>query len=226
MYKLLTILLFLLLSLNAYGRGTLIFQDTFTGTNGTALTAHTPDVGTSWTNNNTCTNALNIQSNAASQTTIETDCIRMAVASPAPTTPDVDVQVTFTDGGAPSATTCRGVVFRYQDSSNYYSLGVCDDSGQAYRLYSTVSGTPSSIATGGAFGNGNTDVIVVKAREGYIDVFENGTRVIHASDNSITSAGQTGVWQGAVQVSTDDTSGTIPLDNFNVIQMPKRMIGE
>lgn len=46
--------------------GTLIVEDTFTDTNGTNLTAHTMDTGAGWT---VPTGALEIQSNAAVQTT-------------------------------------------------------------------------------------------------------------------------------------------------------------
>jgi hypothetical protein len=196
--------------------------DAFTETSDTALASHVPTIkGTSWTESqDTCTSQFDADSSDyACPTADVANCIMIYTTSPAPSIENYDVKVNFIDAGTVTSTECVGVVGRYTDSSNYYSLGVCDDAGLNYRMYKRVAGVSTNLVTNaGGLGAGQTDVVIFRISNQNKVAIENGTQIISNTDNALTSVGSAGIWCGQVQVANDDCDGLegLRMDNFSV----------
>lgn len=231
MYKLLTILLFLLLSVNAYGRGNVIGEDAFTTGSTVDLVTHAPNIGTAWTETvDTCTSNWN-DNVAGYATPVTTDnCVMYYNITPSPDIVNYDIEFTVLDGGTMSAQDCRGVAFGTTvDQNNNYIVYVCDDANLAYGFNRNVSGVGTSLGTGGAFGNNQTDVITVKRRGDKFWVLENGALIIGPVTDTAFSGqtGTVGIFCGGFGATTvNDCDAAIRLDDFKLIRVPKRMIGE
>jgi hypothetical protein len=199
--------------------GQIYVADSFTRASTIDLATHVPsEIGTSWTEVvDTCTGNYNADTADFARPAADyANCILMYAASPNPTSPNYSVKVDFIDGAQVAATDCMGVFARYTDSSNYYTLGVCDDSGLNYRMYKRVATTSTNLVTNaGGLGNNQTDTVIFLVTNQNKVAYENGTQIISNSDNALTSTGSAGVWCGQAQVANDDCDTTgHRFDNF------------
>lgn len=224
-----TLFIFSFFSILNSAHAGVIVSDAFTETVTTALASHVPTIaGTGWTEDqDTCTSTYNADASDFARPNADlANCIMMYSAQPDPTVSRYDVQVSFIDAQVVAATDCMGVFGRWTDTSNYYSLGVCDDSGLAYRMYKRVANVSTNLVTNaGAFSNNDTDVVIFQLINKAKRAFENGTLIISNSDNTLTSAGKAGIWCGQVQVANDDCDTTGQrFDNFSVTTYPTQIV--
>ena len=118
----------------------LIANDTFTGTNGTNLTAHTLDSGGSWT-----AVSGTVTLNASNQAT---NTVNTAWYVTSTSASDVQIKLDVST----LATGYTGIIFRYQDSSNFLMcmIDAADFSPAKLTIWKRVGGS-SSIVTSGTF---------------------------------------------------------------------------
>jgi hypothetical protein len=116
--------------------GATLAQDSFTDTNGVALTAHTAESGGAWTN---ILGTWTVQSNRAScAASVGSNMITQALGT-ANAECSVDI---ITPASFPTTTVRAGICVRYVDSSNYLFVRLYKDSGTSeIEINETVSGS-------------------------------------------------------------------------------------
>lgn len=192
----------------------LIFNDTFTDTNGTALTAHTPDTGTGWTEEERTGTAIQqIDSNAASPSANEASVRHIYSAQPDPGTPDYDVE--FTIVAMSGADDPFFLVARFADANNYYSAGAYNDG--TFKIFKKVSGTVTELDSfSGSFANGDT--FKFELRGTALKLYKNGSEQCSATDSDLTSAGKAGFGAGNAWAANDDVGSAASVDDFSVTE--------
>lgn len=196
----------MLLLLRRRGGGVAYYlRDTFAGTNGTSLPAHTMEVGAGWTN---LTGTWQIQSNRATPATLVSTAARTTVAGN--TQSDYWAQVTFRFSNLTGVTPTCGLNVRYADLNNRWSIGL---SGSSLFLSELVGGS-STLRKNYAFTPSiNTDYVVrVKCKGSRILVWLNG--VLRLVWNTATSSQTaTGI---ALTYSEPSSSIVATFDDFSV----------
>lgn len=91
-----------------------------------------------------------------------------------------------------------GILFRFQDQSNYYLLALSDDSGASpsanLTLYRRVAGTFTSMGTyNAAWTRGITHTARLAVYGTNLKAYWDGAEVINATSNHITAAGKVGM---------------------------------
>jgi hypothetical protein len=119
-----------------YAPGATLASDTFTDTDTTALTAHTPTLGSAWTN---ILGTWTISSNRATvSAAVGANMITQALS-----TPNAECSIDIITPGALATSTVRaGIALRYVDSNNYLVVRLYKDSGTSeIEISETVGGT-------------------------------------------------------------------------------------
>lgn len=189
-----------------------IFFDTFTGSSGTLLDAHTPDIGTSWTKLlNTGTGDIGLSSNAADANVAGYSTSEGGLYTADATYPSADYGATCTvvDGDTQDDTCTLAV--RIQDADNMYAVQFNVDASQ---LYKKVATTWSTVGTAGA-GVANGSRVTLKIVGTTLSFIDDGSTILSETVSDFSAAGKAGLGFGAVMVATDDSS-TQALDNFTV----------
>lgn len=194
----------------------LIFQDNFTGTNGTALSAHAPDTGTSWTmlwaNDVEAGSGASLSSNACVPVGGLSDgCIYTADAAGYTADYEVTVTVTTPDtGDDPSY-----IMARIQDQENMYAYKFNGDTSS--HLYKKVSGTWSLLGSSTTFVSAG-QTVALRVVGTSIKAYVNGVERISVTDSAISAAGKAGLGfgGGAELQTTGDDQSSQTLDNFQV----------
>jgi lysophospholipase L1-like esterase len=181
--------------------------DTFTGTNGTALTAHTPDVNTPGHTWASPVGALNIQGNKARNTTTLSTAISVIDSGRSDATAQVVVNETV--GGNADA----GLVLRYSDTSNYWKLYLdCAAGTVTLEEHSTANGVVTRGQANVTQSAGINYLVTAVLSGSTILAFVNGQHLIeytNATQNqSATKHGITCFFQTGARDST--------LDNFQI----------
>lgn len=188
------------------------FFDSFTGTSGTLLDAHTPNVGTSWTKLiNVGTGDIGLSSNTADSNVAgyaaDEGGLYTADATYASADYSVSVTVVFGDNGDdPNILACR-----IQDADNMYAVWFNNDES---RLYKRVTGTWTQVGSSGA-GVADTSVVRLSIIGTTLSFMDDGVTILSETVTDHSAAGKAGLGFGAVIVSTDDSS-SMQLDNFTV----------
>lgn len=189
-----------------------VFFDAFTGTSGTLLDAHTPDIGTSWTKLlNTGVGDIGISSNAADANIAGYSTSEGGLYTADATYPSANygATVTVTDGDTLDDTCTLAV--RIQDADNMYAVQFNNDASQ---LYKKVATTWSTVGAAGA-GVANGSRVTLKINGTTLSFIDDGSTILSETVTDFSSAGKAGLGFGAVMVATDDSS-TQALDNFTV----------
>jgi hypothetical protein len=183
---------------------TTIASDTFTGTNGTALSSHTADTGGSW---NQRTGSFEIQSNKIT-------CAGAALATLdaiTPGTPDYDVSadLVITDDSA------AGVTGRHHATDNqfYYFRYLTDGmsgSNGTWQLYLFDGGATLLNDFAETQTRGTTRRITLRLRGTAISGLVDGVEKVSATNSTITADGVAGMRNGG-------SPGSATLDNFEVV---------
>ncbi len=187
----------------ACGLMTTIFTDNFTDANGTNLTAHTPDLGSSWV---VPVGALEINTNKARSSTLTGG---QAVAF-APDSTSADYQIDATLAGA-SGATLDGIVFRASDDDDFFLFGHTNI-GNNIEIDRCVAGSYSGALTG--TGVAAPRAMSVVASGPTVTIHENGTLVMcyHSANVLAADLGVGMRFAGTVAINT--------MDGFNISTIP------
>lgn len=222
-----------------------LFDDTFTDTDGVLLDAHTPDTGTSWTQvyqngGSGCSNDPDLQISGTG--TLESDCDDISTAGSgyqADTTyTSADYQVQY------DCTDC-GTIDEYVWPMIRATATFAEENG-GYVLYDTGPGTIDdpkiSIVTGsgscteldridqgeiaqGYYQDGVTSIFQAQGDE--IIAFVDNVGILYDVESTITAAGKGGIGMGALPCETTaDLSLTDQeIDNFSIVEIAENNTG-
>lgn len=191
-------------------------SDTFTGTAGTALTAHTPDVGGSWANpggiSSVLSNANRVRGGTAGN---ESD----HVCAGTPAGADYDVQVdliplTVTSSYAGCAGRSDATMGTNGTTGRVY-LAFHDGTAATpcWTLQKGVNNTYTNIATSNAtLVANNVYTILLQMRGSAQTVFVNGVSTVTGTDSAVTAAGKAGI---LIRDAAASNSADYHLDNFS-----------
>lgn len=186
-------------------------NDTFTDSAGTALTAHTPDSGGSWTEHtsystgeNLITDANRVRGNTAD------GCV--GYHSFAPASADYDVEATIrqiSDAGS------AGVVGRIDTGADtMYEMRYVAAGTNLWEMRSIVASVTSVLASyGETLSNGNERTAKLEMRGTTIKGYVAGVERTSATDSAISSAGKAGIRMGGGS-ATNTTR--VHLDSWSV----------
>tara|TARA_R110000868_G_scaffold203031_6_gene450840 strand:- start:2078 stop:2716 length:639 start_codon:yes stop_codon:yes gene_type:complete len=190
-------------------------SDTFTGTAGTTLTAHTGETGASWTRH---------PNDAGAETFVITDANRLRAnsaagtgcqfyASGVPSSPDYDVSFDLvvksliTGDFIEVAGRCDTVAW------THYRV-TWDEAGQQFILVYRVNGSGANLAT---FSKllvvGTTYALTLRMRGSAISVLLDGATIMSVTDTQVTAAGRVLVSTFAGVAAQTNTTG-VHLDNL------------
>ncbi len=196
----------------------LVFNDTFTDTNGVNLDVHTPDTGTGWTEEEkTGVSALECWGNNCEAESSEVSHRATYSAQPDPTVADYDVEFDFKTVGTSSEEPYH-LFARLADLSNFYlatfyGSGATDD----YKLNKKVAASFTELASlNETISDGDT--LKLEIKDANKKVFNGVTEKLTSTDNALTSAGKAGISHGNWLVSTDDMDPVPEADNFKVTE--------
>ena len=177
-----------------------IFTDTFTDSDGTALTAHTSDSGQSWVFA-LGLDAATIQTNKAIALTGVGTGVYYLNATPATADYTVEADITIaSDSGS-------GVVGRCNAAGNTFYLARYLKSAGEWQLFAFVSGTATNIGSyAEAITNGTVKNVRLDMSGTAIKVYIDDVLRINVTNASVTSAGNPGL-----RIAT--STGTF-IDNF------------
>jgi hypothetical protein len=186
----------------------MFFEDTFTGTTGTNLSAHTPDTGTGWTQ--IAGNDWKIDNN---RTAPNANFDRYKIDD-APDNADYDVQADYVQIGT-TVTTDPGIMARYVDASNHLIVKSTSDGVKLEQADGGVF-TNKGSWTGASWANGVSHTVRLELRGTTAKVYVDGVEEISATV-TITAQGDIGLHAG--NTATYGIDG-IKLDNFSVSNPP------
>lgn len=202
-----------------------LIYDTFAAANGTLLTAHTPDIttgGAGWEAtfaNYGLPEALNIQSNKAANNTNA-----VTVGGSVIETGKADVTITATITTVASAESGgNGIVFRYQDTQNYWTAELLTGAGggNKLRIGKVESNEFAAVTTVAATVAQNTDYEMTITLSGNnITVAAAGTTATATSSKFATATKH-----GILSVSANSSTYS-KVDNFRVSSNPNSPPGE
>lgn len=182
-----------------------IFRDAFTDTNGTALTAHTPDTGTGWTEVwKSGTDIAEVQSNEVMPDGLGASegFIYSADATYSSADYKVFADVTTQD----SSDDVNYIMARMTDQDNFYAIKFNED---VFTLYKKVTGTWTQLDDEAVTLPVDTDVIQLRVQGTSIKGYINGVEHLTSTDSDITASGEAGFGMGGgaeLQTTADDLS--------------------
>lgn len=195
-----------------------IFQDAFTGTSGTLVTAHTPNTGTSWTSlifNGGGGEGIAISSNTADANSAGLSLSEGQLLTADATYSSANYVVKCLYSTSDSGDDTFVLAARIQDANNMYALVWNDD---LFELYKKVSGTWSLIGSdlGAVAVQGDTIQLVVNGTN--VKTMTNSVVRHNVTDSSISAAGKGGFGFGNVGIlnHTGDDCSSQAIDDFEV----------
>lgn len=190
-----------------------VTADNFTGTAGTTLTAHTGTVSSTWTTphgTDPILSSANRLRRGAAGWSLSASSVTPATANYAV---EADVVVrSLVTGDA------LGVAARFSaDATSYYSARYQTSDG-TWRIYKTISGTDTSLASAAAtLTPGQSYRLRLDLVGGALTLSVDGVTVVSASDSALTSAGRAGLQLGVIGSSVPVTDATgLHADNFRL----------
>lgn len=186
--------------------------DTLTGTDGTALTAHTPEVGGPYVIHPAASVAPIITSNRA-RTDSSTAWVYNAVVPP---TCDYTVEglwLQVTDEVANA-----GLQARLSTSADTYYIARYSQDANEVQLRKVVAASGVSLGTSAlSLANGDSLHLVFRCSDQAKEVWANGSKVITSTDNEITDKGVVGMRLTAL---TDGSTTGLHLDYIRAFSSP------
>lgn len=201
----------------------LFFQDLFTEASvDTALSSHTPDLGTSWSLlwQTDATAFLEVKESSDNVSPDSSQGNKGVMYTANATYPSADYEVSFVIGSNFTGTNRVYLLARVQDQENMYALRMTTGA-TVTRMYKKVSGTWTAI---GSFKTDPSpgDTVTLRVVGSQLSYYYNGVLIDSQTDTAITSAGKAGVAAGGgaeLAASTDDLPATGSFDNF-LVQTP------
>jgi hypothetical protein len=182
--------------------GTVIFNDTFTETNTTALESHTPDTGAGWTKvfDDGATNTWNVIGGGgyASLNASDSDDGVIYLADTLPTSVDYEVRVDFKRRDSGDDT--FEIIFKYKDANNFYYLQWSTNYSTYCRLRKVEGGVGSDIEGNFNYGvmNSTSDNLATALKVRFID---NKIMIWDIDSNDFKA------YRGSFPVTTDFSDG-------------------
>lgn len=202
------------------------FLDNFTGSNGTDLTSHVPNVGTGWTEaeDTAGDNFGRIQTNSARADINGTSASLVMLAVPSPALSSADYRVRcdiLAISGAGSANNDDPLILvgRRTSAENQYIVGVYAGTTNLLKLWKiftagfTVEQELGSVAYTPTAGHSIELSMIGTA----IKVKVNDVDQISVTDSSVTATGSGGFGFGSVFIGTDDVNNGWRIDDFEII---------
>jgi hypothetical protein len=184
------------------GGSTTVVYDSFTEAGDTAITSHTPETGTGWTevydSSTATTNAQVIASSGIVRAGSDENNVGQAyTAQPAPTGVDQDISITLRALNTDTGTKPVGIFGRRTDNSNFYHVQILSNAHAepSVKLWKFVSGVATELGSYDATLAVN-DVIKLEIRDATKKVYINGIERISSTDNALTNAGTWGIYFG------------------------------
>jgi len=204
-----------------------IFQDFFNDNGFTTLSAHTPDVGTGWTEdftspNQSTPNAMNItfEEDAATPSR-EDDNSRMATVT-TETMSSANYQITVNLKTTPSDPDAPFFLAgRYDDDFGFYGAGGYRPNGGADQsrglvMFSIRGGTVFYLDANPNIGITAGDELRFIVTDERKALYLNGNLVLQSNDNAITDAGRAGMVFGNWLSTLDDVDNDMEISDFTV----------
>lgn len=196
-------------------------HDLFTEATGVAITSHTPDVGTGYTEAvDTASTVINVTSTGIALPAANVDNQRIIItATPTTPLPSADYAVKITPENYTGTTAPMGAVFRYVDADNYY-WGVVYGSGANpdVVLGKRVGGVSTVLAQADC---SPTKTVFTLEGAGSLITFSGtgsgGSCNLSATDSSLTATGAGGFgWGNLTHNSGDDVRTSNQLATFTI----------
>lgn len=206
----------------ALAADTLVFNDAFTATDGTAITSHTPNTGTSWVEVIDVDGAQDILINSnladASDCGLSDGILVRANA----TYNSADYYVQMSNPTVDTGDDTTVIAIRIQDANNMYAMHYIDGQGI---LYEKVTGTWTALESVQSNANITSGNIIYLEANGSTISWGYGdrnagthTEITSLTDTSISAAGYGGFGFGAVINASNDCSAQ-QVDNFAVYEI-------
>jgi hypothetical protein len=187
--------------------------DTFTGTAGTLLTAHTSDDGATWLNNGATVPVLTPSGKLRKQGSSGMDVYNTKTPPSADYSVEVQIYVASTAG-----TFYPGVSGRLNQAAGNSYYAQFDQTTGSWQLWKKLSGSGTLLSTSASTTTpvaGATYTLRLQMQGTTITVFVNGSQVIQTTDGSVTAAGYGGIFNWGGGTNTDTTG--LQLDNYAMI---------
>ena len=194
--------------------GDAFVSDLMTGSDGTDLTAHTGEIGATWSKVTGVTGVIKLTSNRCKG---DSGGVSLYYASGDPTSAEYDVEA---DIYVISSTDYPGIGGRVSTSAEtgYF---VWHDPSNEWHLVQMISGTQTDLGSySQALVSGTTYHVKLEIRDATKKVFIDGVERISSSDNTITAAGKAAIryfnsdWGfGTTGKAIDNFLATNPSDN-------------
>ncbi|MEE9302600.1 MAG: hypothetical protein V3U84_02335 [Thiotrichaceae bacterium] len=204
-----------------------IVKDEFTDTNGTALTAHTPDTGTGWTEvANTSTASIFEINNNACRVDVAEDAVHIAAScEPDPSDAEyiVECSISAISGSSDDG---LGLFARRTDNDNFYALQILPNvnAENSTKIFKQVSSSDTELASFDLNDNtaGNYRLIITDAKK---SVTHGGIEILSTTDNVLTSTGDAGIWAGNYVGDSTDITTFDNWNNMRTLDIPQEVVG-
>jgi len=220
--------------------GTVIFSDTFTETNTTALDSHTPDTGAGWTKVFDSRNGAGAVWNVVggggiAQTSISDSSDGLIyVCDTLPTSADYEIKVDFLRRD--SGDDVFHIIFKYKDANNFFYLQWSASYSSYAKVRKVENGTHSDVVSNFNYGvmNSTSDNLATSLKLRFIDntimvwdIDSNGFQAFRGSYpvTDFTNDGNGGTFHkfgmgiGAIDGGGHDLTNTWKIDKFEVKQL-------
>jgi hypothetical protein len=181
--------------------------DTFPGVDGTLLTAHTGEIGATWTQHSASTGTLEIRTNQLRNTAA---LVGKYLASGTPPSPNYDVQADFvliTDDNAST----MGLLGRYDAAADTGYMARYLATTDSWQLLKVVAGAGTQLGSLSATPLVGTQTAILRMTGTSISVIVGGAVLVGpVTDGAITAAGKAGAYGGG---SGANNAG-VRIDNF------------
>lgn len=196
-----------------------VFDDTFTETSDTTLASHTPDTGTGWTKENGSAATLEIvaASDIVHADSDRTNTQEIYTAQHSGTNAEYDVEVDIAQEGTGNSHPV-GVVARFTDTSNLYSLTWFNRAPGDFVMHKIVGGTPTSLAAADTDNTWTAERIKFEIRDGTKKAFFGATEELSSTDNALTSQGEGGLELAYIGDTNTDIDEAWHFDNFTITE--------
>jgi hypothetical protein len=179
-------------SVNTTTLATKIVYDTFTGTDGAYLYAHTKEIGGAWTDDSNVAGSgiFKILSNQANFLRVS-DASQFIHCESGESDQDISLDITMPN----SANYSIGIAFRFQDKTHCWEAAISRvSSGTPYVACSAVGGGASLGTPSITQENGVTHTLRVVAKGNAITVYWNGTQVLTGSNTYLNNQTKVGLY--------------------------------
>lgn len=201
---------------------TVVFYDSFSETEDTALVSHTPDTGTGWVDVYNTTGGEWVVYAANGWVALNVDANNTGIATradPSPSSAEYDIYVTLArgEGVNEKGTKPVGVFFRRVDNDNLYLFqqlpnAHAQNSQQLYRRADGVWTQLASADTSEADG----DAFHIEVRDDAKRLYKNDELLLSTTDNTLTAAGSVGITNGNFNPAGGHARGVYAWDDFQV----------